>query len=183
MTWRSIPRAKARIGTALLLCASLTMGTGAAQEDAAGEAQVRAAILFNLTKFTEWPAWKLPDAQSAEVLCFVGKDPVMAEMEALLARQKTPDRPRVVRRVNQSSEAEGCHVLYVGAGEGRRFGEARGALAKAAVLTIGDGRTSGTILQLPVINDRVQIQVDLGVAQQSGLHLSSKLLQLANLGR
>jgi hypothetical protein len=148
-----------------------------------GEAQVRAAMIINVTRFTEWPSWKTPEAQSPLTLCFVGNDTVRGETENLLSVQKNPDRPRIVKRISDSRQAGGCHVLYFGAGQEKKLGDSRAALAKEAVLTISEAAIKGAVLQLPVVNDRVRIEVDLPIAVQSGLKLSSKLLQVAVVNR
>jgi hypothetical protein len=58
------------------------------------------------------------------------------------------------------------------------------ALVKQAVLSVGyqDWFTSaGGVVSLPMVDDRIRIQVNLGVAQRSGLNFSSKLLRLATV--
>jgi hypothetical protein len=179
--WR-ITRSHAAVWLAPFLLATLGGPPCRGQSDQ-GEAQVRAALILNLTRFTEWPTSRTPDPQSPLTLCFMGKDPVRAEMETLLAAQKNPDRPRIVKRIGDLSEAGGCHVLFLGAGQEKKLGDARALLAKDAVLTISEDAKSGTVLQLPLVDDRVRILVDLPLALQSGLKLSSRLLQVAVVTR
>ena len=51
----------------------------------------------------------------------------------------------------------------------------------AAVLTVSENALgdSGIVIALPLVANRIQIQVDLKAAQNSGLTISSKLLHLA----
>jgi hypothetical protein len=177
----------------LLLASVLEALSGASakgQTPAADEVQIRAAMVFNLTRYVDWPAWKFVDPATPVVICFVPKDPVGDDVDMLIRDRQAhdkqgQDRAIVVRRVSSVAASDTCHVLYASRSDRKKFGDASSGLAKAAVLTISDQQTpsDGPVISLPLIDKRVQILVNLRVAQQSGLTLSSKLLRIATVTR
>lgn len=62
----------------LLLFAILTAASsqGPAESASADEYEIRAAMLMNLTKFIDWPAWKLDASHPQFLICILGPDPI-----------------------------------------------------------------------------------------------------------
>jgi hypothetical protein len=174
-----------RITALTLALCSIRTSTVRAQLPAADEMQIRAAIVLNLTKFIDWPTWKLGDTQTPFVICLLGSDPIITEIETLIRDKQVQDKPIMLRHLTSTSQVDGCHVLYVPTSEHRRFSELIATLNKSSVLTISDQKQTGegAVISLPVIDNRVQIQVDLRAAQHSGLTVSSKLLRIATVTR
>jgi hypothetical protein len=154
------------------------------QDDVEDEYEIRAEMIFNLAKFVEWPASKAGDPVSAFVICELGADSVTANLDKILRGQAVSGRPVAVRHLNKDSAAGGCHILYVAHADRKVFEQLAPELMKQAVLSVGyqDWFTSaGGVVSLPMVDDRIRIQVSLGVAQRSGLNFSSKLLRLATV--
>jgi hypothetical protein len=153
------------------------------------EAQIRAAMVFNLTRYVEWPAWKFSEPSAPFVLCFLANDAVGDDTDILVhdreSRERAvQDRRVTVRRVSSMAATANCHVLYASKLDRKKIVDAPAEMNKWAVLTISDNPTAGgTVISLPMAENRVQIVVDLKAAQQSGLILSSKLLKIATVSR
>lgn len=157
-----------------------------AQENAADEYEIRAAMLFNMTRFVDWPSYKMSDPNAPFVICVLGSDSMTPSLESLLRGRTYAGRQVTSRRLNKHEGGEACHILYVSHSERKRFEELAPSLAKAAVLTVGDQEwfaSAGGIIGLPLIDSRVRIEINLGSAQRSGLNVSSRLLRLASVVR
>ena len=155
-----------------------------AQNATADEYEIRAAMLYNLTKFIDWPAWKNNQVHPAFQFCMLGSDPLGANLEILLQGKVVNGQPVILRHLGPSDNLDDCHILYVGAGERKRVASAAAELAKHAVLTVSERPNSDNaqqIIGLPTSEEHVHIDVNLGAAQRSGLKISSKLLQLATV--
>ena len=163
----------------LLICAVSSVGR--AQSSAAGEAHLRAAILYNLTRFVDWPAWKLGDAQKPFVVGVVGDNAIAGELNDQVRGKQVQGRMIVVQNVTTVLQAQQCHLLFVGSSGRGKFREMASRLSAAAVLTVSENPLgdSGIVIALPLIANRIQIQVDLKEAQNSSLTISSRLLNLA----
>ena len=175
----------------LAMLLNVVTGTRSVAQSATGvdEAQIRAAMVFNLTRYVEWPPWKFSEPSAPFVLCFFANDTVGDDADLLVRDRESreravPDRRVTVRRVSSVAATANCHILYASKLDRKKISEAPADMNKWAVLTISDNPAAGgSVISLPMVDNRVQIVVDLRAAQQSGLILSSKLLKIATVSR
>ena len=59
---------------------------------------MKAAFLFNFTKFVEWPEGSFEDPHAPIVLGIIGDDPFGDDLESIIAGQKVQGRSLVIRR-------------------------------------------------------------------------------------
>ena len=174
-----------RLAVALLLL--LAVGRAApvpAQGGLSDEYEIRAAMVFNLPKFIQWPAWKMNGMHPVFELCELGTDPVTAILENFFRGKTIFEKPVSIRRLSQEEDASSCHLLYVTGSERKQFERISSDLRNKGVLCVGAEDwilTSGGEVSLPVIDNRVHIQIQITNAQKGGWTVSSKLLQLANI--
>jgi YfiR/HmsC-like len=156
-----------------------------AQATGADEAEVRALMIYNLTKFVEWPKLKLVSEHDPFLICVLGDDSIASQLDNLLRGKQVQGRSAIVRQVKSGKNAEECEVLYASDDKRTHLAEFSAALAKAAVLTISGQHLSreGTVIGLPFVERRIGIEVDAEAAKRSGLSISSKLLQFAAVTR
>ena len=166
-----------------LLAALLVLPAKAgAQQGAYQEYDVKAAFLYNFTKFVEWPpdAFESPDSPMA--ICVFGDDPFGESLDAVVRGETLNGRRLEVRRTRSLQDLRDCHTLFVPGAERERFAEVFSALRDASVLTVGevDGfLPQGGVIRFVVDQGRVRFEVNLDAAERSRLKLSSKLLRLA----
>jgi hypothetical protein len=173
------------IGLLILLAALVEIAVCHAQSPLSGEAQIRADIIYNLTKFVEWPAWKLGDTGKPFVIGVVGDKSVAKELDDYLRGKKVQGIPIIVESITTAQQAEQCHIVYVESSGSNQFKEMFPDLFQAAVLTIGVNPLgdSGIVIGLPLVENRIQIEVDLKNAGKSKLTISSRLLRIARVVR
>lgn len=174
-------RTAAAILAVLALLAAPASGAFAQAEGRETEYRVKAAFLYNFSKFVEWPRGAFADDGSPLVLGIVGEDPFGSIIDEF-AGKPAAGRTIVVRRFPSADRIGPCHLLYVSAsvrdGLPAVFRRAR----EVRALTVGDAdgfaRAGGMIGLVPV-GDRIGFEVNLDPAAQAGLRISSKLLGLA----
>lgn len=177
----------ARTGDALLLAflAGVFFGGKAkGQSEQPSEYQLKAAFLFNFTKFVEWPDSSFEDPQAPIVLGIIGDDPFGDTLARIIAGQKVQGRSLVIRKERWGDELRLCHVLFVSASEHERSSRILGSVRSASVLTVSDmeGFTeAGGVIEFVTQENRVRFIVNLDAATQSKLRLSAKLLALARV--
>src|SRR6202158_5520499 len=88
-----------------------------AQRDEVGEYELKAAILYNLSRFVEWPPSAYPDSQAPTVLCILGQDPYGDSLKTLGQKQDANGRPVSIRQLKNENEFRECHVLYISTSE------------------------------------------------------------------
>lgn len=156
-----------------------------AQQPLPDEYQVRAAIIVNLVRFITFKPTR-DDPRGPVRVCLLGYDQQSSVLESYLSTHPIDGRPFQVRRIMSDDKTEGCQVLYVCPSERHAFDQLSAQLAGTGVLTISDHRMfapDGGVIGLPVVGDRIEIQINLERAEQSGLVISSRLLSLAKVIR
>jgi hypothetical protein len=153
----------------------------AGTQGVAPEYEVKAAFLFNFTKFVEWPPSAFTDEHSLLKICVLGENPFGKTLRSLTDDEVGGRRLSLVHPESLNN-LESCHVLYVSRSERERLGPVLAALRNAPVLTVGD--TPGFIDQGGMINfilegSKVRFDVNQEAAERAGLKISSRLLALA----
>lgn len=156
----------------------------AAQGDSAGEYELKAAILYNLTRFVEWPPTAYPSPQAPTILCILGRDPFGESLSSMVSKQAHNGRPVQIRHVRNDKEVGGCHVLYISSSERKQVVQILSTAAGSHVLTVGEiaqFAARGGMIQFGLEDKEVRFDVNLDVALRAGLKISSRLLVLARV--
>ena len=165
--------------TLVVLWVGLVSLPAATPAGAASEAEIKAAMVFNFTKFIEWTGPK-GDAKAPLVIGVAGDDPIYEALESLV-RDRTGGRSVQLRRLDQPVDADTCHLLYLGRGVKKRLPDFL-AGARRGVVTVGDAdgftKAGGTIGFL-VADNKLRFEVNLTAATPAGITISSRLLRLA----
>jgi len=157
-----------------------------AQENAVGEYELKAAILYNLTNFVEWPASAYPDSSAPTVLCVLGRDPFGGALTSSIPKEGGKGRRVDVRRVQPGKDIRDCHVLYISSSERKTVGQLFSTLKETNVLTVAEMSQfalNGGMIQFTLIDRQVQFDINLDAASHGGLKISSRLLALARIVR
>ncbi len=167
-----------------LTAVTFSCAMGAAQSDQHSEYEVKAAFLFNFTKFVEWPDRTFDDPHAPIAIGIVGDDPFGDALASIVAGQKVQGRGIVIRKENFGDDLRHCQVLFISASERHHSGQIVAGLQDASVLTVSDLEgfaATGGVIQFVMQESRVHFIVNLGAATQSKLRVSAKLLALAQV--
>ena len=164
---------------ALILAAIARPASG--QEQAEFAQAVKAAYLYKLSAFVEWPESAFASPTSPFNICVVS-DSVFAHLVArAVAGQNIGRRDFVVRFLVAGDSGLGCHTLYA-AGGGRLAAAALAAVRGHPVLTVTDAAASGAargVVHFVLYSGRVRFEIDARHAREHGLAISSRVLELA----
>lgn len=151
---------------------------------ASREYQLKAAFLYNFTKFIEWPPQSFSGASAPIVIGVLGDSPFGAQLVQVVKDRNVNGRSIVVRRVETAAEARSAHLLFVGADEDGRFVELEPAIRGSPIVTIGESpsfaQTGGTI-NFVLEDDKVRFEINMDSAEHAGLRISAQLQKLAKL--
>ncbi|MBW2401074.1 MAG: YfiR family protein [Deltaproteobacteria bacterium] len=155
---------------------------GAAEEW--GEIDVKAAFLFNFARFLSWPeeAFAFPD--SPIVFGILGDPEFFETASATITGKTVNDRPVEVRELQDDSEAKKVHLLFLARALETQGDSIRTAVGESPVFVIADFEgfaANGGTAHFYMDHDRVRFAINLRVAQEKGLTISSKLLRVATL--
>ncbi len=150
---------------------------------AQSEAAVKAAFIYNFTKYTEWP----PGGGETLQLCLLGKtDPLLSALMELQDKQ-SQGRRIVVRRIELEEREAGalsdCRVIVVGASEEEHLADVLRNAPKQPALTVSEIDRfidAGGMIGLVVSDARVQFEINAGAAERAKLKFSAQMMKLAH---
>jgi YfiR/HmsC-like len=152
-----------------------------AQDQAIEESRRKAAALYNLTKFVEWPPNTFKNNTDSITSCVLGDSPFGRSLDQELNGKPIDDRRFVVRHVSEIRQVRGCQILMFTASERKRWRSALAELTAGGLLTVGeadDFTSDGGVATLSVESGKVRIEINVEAAAKKGLRISSRLLGL-----
>jgi len=154
------------------------------QGQAAEEHEVKAAFLYNFTKFVEWPPEAFSDDSAPIVIAVLGPDPFGSTLDEIVADKHAGPRPLLISRFERSSELTACHVVFVSSRTADEFSRQVRTTARRHMLTVGetDGfAETGGVVQFVTEGRKVRFRINPAAANKAGLKISSRLLNLAEV--
>jgi hypothetical protein len=171
-----------RVSVAIVMVAALQLVSAQAPPGGLTEAQAKAAVLYNLALFVQWPAEAFDSGANLQ-FGILRAEPVARAMAGVEGRVVN-GRPVRIRSV-RSDEEPVCHVLYIP--ELDREGQAwLDKVSGKPVLTVSDDERflrAGGMIRVSFVESRVRFDIDIGHAERAGLKISSKALSLARVVR
>ena len=166
-----------------LCCLSSPSRPALAQDGgiAASEQSIKAAYLFKLPAYVDWPPGRFEQPDSAFTIGVLGADEVATELALLTAGRTVNGRPLAIRRLAQDDLLEDVHVLFFSGAALNRSERIAADAAAQAILTVTDlpGGSQDSVVSFINVNGRLRFEVRLGAAQRNGLRLHSGLLAVA----
>ena len=177
-------RCREKLIFVLISAVGLLVGNPARRSSASNpsEYEVKAAYLYNLGRFVEWPQ-DVPAGQANEfAICVLGRDPFGSALDSTISGESIDGKRVVARRISKVDAAPGCRVLFISSSENTRLNEILAAVSRESVLTVSDFPhflQQGGMVQFVLLEERVRFEVNLAAAEQARLSLSSELLKVA----
>ena len=145
----------------------------------ADENEVKAAVIYNLLLFVQWP----PQAAAAGFhLCVLDEGALTMALRRHEGKKVTGQTLTVQRSGTTPEELDRCAAVMVEAGNAGLLARL-GALARTrALLVIAEGTNAvdrGAMIGLHTDGGRVTFDINYGAMKRSGLAPSSKILKLA----
>ena len=165
----------------VIACACLWQAAAAQVPNAASESAVKAAFLYRIAAFVEWPAGTFGRPEDPLVIAVAGNEAVATDLDQIVAGRTVDGRPVLVRRIREGDAPGAAHVLMIGAGRDTRVREITAAAA-GPVLVVTEqenGHRLGGVLNFVVEGGRVRFTASLPVAEARNLRLSARLLAVA----
>ena len=148
------------------------------------EYKVKAAYLYNFTKFVTWPDQVLSNASEESLeICILGDDPFGYSID-LLKNKKVKGHPVLVTYLQTLETGKDCHVLFISRSESDRVEEILQSIGDRPMLTVSDIEgfvMKGGCILLNVVNGKVRFNINIQAARHAQLKMSAKLLELARV--
>lgn len=164
-----------------LLSTSIASSEHTISQVAVEEAQLRAAVVLGILRFTSWPHQDVSEKPLS--ICTLGKpitEPVLLDIGP---SQKVGGQPLLVRVLGNNNKIDSCDVIIYGpnldvaAHSNRLLG-----IAELPIVTFCDGCNlpiEPTTVTLVQRDKRIGFKINLGITGSHGIIFSSSLLELA----
>jgi hypothetical protein len=159
-------------------------GVAPAKASQPTEYEVKAAFLFNLVQFVQWPEQAFARPDSAFCIGVLGPNPFEGKLAAIVRGESFHGHPMVVRQSFRLADLLDCQVVFVTTSERDHVDFILHALEGRPVLTVGElpdfGRRGG-IVNFYLEGQKVRFEINRAAAQHHQLRLASQVLVLARL--
>jgi hypothetical protein len=143
--------------------------------DSARESAVRAALIFNFIKFTEW---SIPGTTDNPIhVCIASDDPELLAAVEVLGDRRVRGKPLHVARLRNQTD---CEVIYVDSRQ--RWKTLADQFSMQAVLTIGaypGFADEGGLIEINIREGGTRFDINQQKAKRVGLRFYPQFLQLA----
>lgn len=146
------------------------------------ENEVKAAYLINFGRFLRHRAPPVPPRSSFDI-CILGQDPIGHSLDDIAAHEAISNLPVHVRRLADVTDAKGCSIVFITAGDSDEVRENLALLSGSDALTVSDATNfldRGGMIQFLLIQNHVRFSVNLNAVNRAHLVLSSELLRVAS---
>ncbi len=150
-----------------------------ATEPRVDEYRLKAALIYAIAKFVDWPADVFAAPAAPMQVCVFGADPFGSILDDTFKGHTVGGHPVAIRRVT-SIDAP-CHVLFVSRSERKRMALITDQLRSSAVLTVSeeDGfRSVGGMIELYSDGEKVRFSLNLKAFEAARLKPSARLRQV-----
>jgi hypothetical protein len=116
----------------------------------------------------------------------LGHNPFGSGLEDVIRGKTIDGRGFAFRQVSNAEQASACQILFVSSEDGKRFHSLARSLKPSGILIVGETQgfaADGGIINLKLDGDRVRFEINVDAAEHAQLHISSKLLSLAQIVR
>jgi hypothetical protein len=169
----------ATVGRIVLLIGLMTV---AAHSEESLEYKIKAAYLYNFTKFITWP----PIQNDTFNICLIGNDPFQGLLDNLETKTAQDKQIRIYRYENVK-QANQCQIIYFDALNTHQSVGITNALLVGNLsekLTVGSQpffAESGGMIGFALEQEKVKLHINLKTLKQSGLSISAKLIEVSTV--
>jgi len=145
------------------------------------EQEIKAGLLYNFIKYTDWPAEKM--SGQAITVCIFGSDPFDGRLKPMDGR--TVNQHEIsLRAIHSIADSKDCHLIYVNGDEKNSWPKLQEFLAGKPVLTISDFdgfAQSGGMIEFGHKDNHINAELNKEALSGASLHVQDRLLKLVTI--
>ncbi len=148
------------------------------------EYQVKAAFMYNFTRFVEWPETAFKDADAPFIIGVVGGDPFNSFLEEVVSGEKVNSHRIKVVHFKNENDIDDCHILYINVTDPDKIRSILKNRITPFTLTVSDVPNfakMGGHIRFYKEQDRIRLLINTASTKSTRLSISSKLLSVAQI--
>ena len=147
------------------------------------EYQVKAAYLFNFSKFIRWPVSAFNNHQTPIRICVLGKNP-FGNFETLVKNKIVKKRNVVVELLYNFRNSKFCHILFISKSEQGEQATILAYTRQYPILTVSDIDNfveRGGMVQFFMRTRKVRFKINPNTLKEADLSASTNLFRVAKI--
>ncbi|VAW98303.1 hypothetical protein MNBD_GAMMA22-2452 [hydrothermal vent metagenome] len=150
------------------------------------EYRVKAAYLYQFTKFTQWPILSEEQKNNPIRICILGDNPFGSVLDKL-SKKTSQNRYLLLEYLTfpkNSLDIVNCQLIFISSSEEPRLTKILKLTENSPVLTVSDMKNfalRGGIIGLVLDNQKIRLEINFEASAAAGLKISSKLLEIATV--
>jgi len=146
------------------------------------EQEIKAGLLYNFLKYTQWPPASMERLPKI-IVCIFGDDPFGGYLQPMSGRTVN-QREITIHSVHDISDALNCHLLFINASEKDSWPQLHNFLKGKPVLTVSDFSgfaTSGGMIEFGRKDSHINVEFNAQAAAAAQLQVQDRLLRLVTV--
>jgi hypothetical protein len=151
-----------------------------AQDLTLAEQKIKAGMLYNFLKYTDWPADAV--SSSSITVCLLGGDPFAGNLAPLEGR--SVNRRTITLRTVSDEGLGGCQLLVIGSSVRPRWSTLRTSLQGKPILTVSDSggfAAEGGMIEFTRSGSRITVDLNLDAVRAAHLQIQQRLVNLVTI--
>lgn len=162
----------------LLSCSASSALTDAIER----EQKIKAAYLYHLAQFIDWPEAHALKTSRHINICSIGSSPFSNYLQNL-SQRKAKGREIHLMEVGKNAMTADCNIIFFNA-ENEMSPQLLDRYASNGTITVGEENVfieRGGLIALPTVENHVRLLINFDKAKATGLYISANLLEVATL--
>ncbi len=153
----------------------------ATSAEAVSENELKVAFLYNFALYSGWPKGSVQENAQQMTICTLVSDN-LGDVLKQLENRRIRNKPLAIHRGVALKDAHECHLLYVPKTEQAQMQKILVELEEHSVLIVSDFEVNmppRAAINMMLDKNKLVFEVDMRMANQAKITMSSKLLNLA----
>ena len=172
-----------RYPRALIAVLVITVAHQAPAAEIDRENMLKAAIVYKLTRYVDWPDDSFEGTKSALNICVLGKTPVANPLQRIERRDVKGHPVRVLAFEDEIGEAR-CHVVFIAREIEDRLLNALAEFEQRPILSVSEINAfaeRGGVIAITQRGSRFGFRINIDSARRAKLTINAPLLEIAEI--
>jgi len=176
---------KSRIlSVALSLCLFAVNASHAQAIDSHPEYAVKAAYIFNVLRFIDWPESPVSPAANQEInVCLLGNNQIEQYLRPIESK-KIGDTAIKLMRIDSAAQTTNCHLVFIANASKTLSTQTINNTRNKPIITIGNNlefTQKGGLLAFYIVDNKVRLSLNKNTLDHSTLKASALLLEVCDI--
>lgn len=149
-----------------------------AQQKVEREYLLKAAFIYNFTKYVQW---EVPDRLDSFVIAVFGNSDVLVPLNEIAKKNSVAGKTIIINHIATMNNFEDCHILFIAPSEVEGLDSILDIVEYKNILTVADSpgfAVRGVAINFIIIDGGIKFKINNGALKRADLSVGSQLLKL-----